>query len=473
MKTKPRYVNKAKLASVRSAGGGTSAPKKYKVSAKNAKSVLRDVGFAVADRVHPALGAAARLGSAAYEAYNRNKRSVGVQGRLDKYNTRGYYSGKFPKFKKVKRDIWREKGVVHTTEVHGTVSDPDCVYVGQSSYSGFQLIEIICMTLLKKLFQKTGWICKDVTQTLPSFSDGKVSNLWRLELTRLNTEDGTTNILPFFTTSGLGDFSIYTLVGNRVAGVVPQWPDFVNAMYGYAVGQAGGGSSGELLNVLQPHTLRLYRQEGNVDTFYQFEAEIVFEHEIMTLFSKSELKIQNRTLAAGGGKEADDVSNNPLEGYQYYFSSGSPKCKNNIVGLNSSVDITGVMAARAGLMTNSLGYKEPPSPNLFWNCTGVRKVRLEPGQIKSLYLYHKKKMPLLKFMKICNIGFGPAGKQTNLFGKSCMFALEDCINVNPSQNVSIAYEVNRTFGCMLTSYKRACTQGIRYDAEFNLVPPTS
>lgn len=431
--------------------------------------VARNLAETAFNRFAPfPLRAAVGVGRLAYNAIRRSRsgRRTGSKTMSGpKYFTTGKYGGKFAKkFKRTKKNNYREKGFVHTAEIHGTISDPDCTYIGQSSYSGYQILEIICQCLLKKLFAKTGFICKDVTQTLPYFSDGNVSNLWRIRFVRLNREDGSLDNQDYTTSSNV---SIYTLVGDKSTGTAPLWPGFVNSMLAFMTGEYASGTSA--LNVQEPYRLELYREEGNVGVFYQAEAAIELTMEQIHIYSKSDLKVQNRTLAADNSTDATDVSNNPIIGYEYRFSSGSPRCKDGTSGhLSSVLEPSGIITARSAQMSSA--FKEPPPANAFWNCTSSARVKLDPGQIKKSSLWHSSKMPLLAFMKKCNFSVGTNLKQISLFGKSSLLALEDIINVNAANNISIAYEINREFGAYLTTHYKNSSLGVRYDMTVNNNP---
>lgn len=382
-----------------------------------------------------------------------------VAGR--RYVTRGYGGHRFAKkHRRPKKDPYREKGFVHTAEVHGTISDPDCIYVGHSAFSGYQILEVVCQTLLKKLFSKTNFICKDIKQQLPSFSDGNVSNMWRLRLVRVNRDTGAFDNGTDYVTGP--NYSIYDLVGDKAAGIAPVWPYFVTQMQAYMTSEY----SNPTLNILEPVRLELYREEGNASIFYQPEAWLDFTFEQIHIFGHSELKVQNRTLAADNSNDSNDISNNPIIGYEYNFTSGSPRCKDlNASVLSSVVEPAGVITARAAAISSD--FKEPPSPKVWWNCSSFAKVKLDPGQIKKSVVHHRAKMPLLKFLKVCNFSLGTNNKQFSLFGKSAMLALEDMINVNATNPIAIAYEIDRKFGCYLTTHFKNSSLGVRYDMTVN------
>lgn len=393
--------------------------------------------------------------------------------KVGKYRTKGRYAGRFRRTRRNKKDMFRHLGFMHTTEVHGTVTDPDCVYIGHSAHSQIQLLEVICQSLLKKLFAKAGWQCRNITEPIPGY-EPNTSNCWKLVLYRENKETGAVDSSITYTTPSATQTSIYQIVGNQAAGVAALWGGFRAVLEAYATGEYATGT-GSSLNVQQPTKLRLFRAEDNVGSFWQFQSEINLENEWIVVKGNSKLKVQNRSVAADASTDANDVSNNPIEGRIYSFSSGSPRSK--IPGayfVEGMFETHGVIAARAGQMTSVEGFKEPPPPTSWWNCKGSAKVRIEPGDIKTSMVSHYRSMPFLLFLKRAGFGYGTGSpkKQINFFGKSAMIALEDMINVNPSHNLSIAYECNREFGCYFVTKNRNISIGYRYDIIYdNDAPP--
>jgi len=67
-------------------------------------------------------------------------------------------------------------------------------------------------------------------------------------------------------------------------------------------------------------------------------------------------------------------------------------------------------------------------------------------------------------------GYGTGGNFKRIFGKSSLLAFEDVINVNVTYNIVIAYEVNRVYGCYLTTGKDTAALGARYQMTQNSNP---
>jgi len=96
--------------------------------------------------------------------YSKPKISVMTRKRRDTYHTRGKFAGSFKKGKNSKTPLnkYSNKGVVSTTEISGTVADPDCCYVTHMAVDGYSLIAIGLQALIRKLFEKNGLCVKHI-----------------------------------------------------------------------------------------------------------------------------------------------------------------------------------------------------------------------------------------------------------------------------------------------------------------------
>ena len=103
---------------------------------------------------------------------------------------------------------------------------------------------------------------------------------------------------------------------------------------------------------------------------------------------------------------------------------------------------------------------------MFWNTQYCNDIKLQPGEIRSQKIYHTTSMPFMKFLKSVKLGYGPGAslvrKSVHLFGKSGMLALEEVINANAEFPIEVAYEINREFGCYLSSKKATQSIGHLY-----------
>ena len=208
----------------------------------------------------------------------------------------------------------------------------------------------------------------------------------------------------------------------------------------------------------------MYIRDESVSQYWRFQGELNLKNEVVHMFSVSEMKIQNRSLAASGSESTEAVSNNPLVGRLYDFKGGVPRSRTMDCAPLEYIGVSGVVLARAAQFDANLGgvtYKEPPLPKLFSNCVGASMIRLDPGSVKQDKMVVKYNKPLLTFLKKMGdpISYATNNNYKWLIGKCRLFALEDVINVNATAKIEIAYEVNREYGCFLTTMKPAHAQG--------------
>ena len=417
------------------------------------------------------------VGKALYKTYGSPRRKGNpvpavVRGKMGRYHTRSYYVGRFKRKRigRSKTDVYLRNGFKNTAEVTGVVADPDCVYVGHSTTCGHRILTIFLQAALRKLFKKSvNWTCTNVTDHIrgyQGFSDG-----YRLVLQYIDTQTGTVGAEEIYDTTTAD--TIYRIVGDTASGVAPAWPNLYNFWINYIM-SAGNNVAG---STQKPLRLMLYAKEANVSTFWQFRGDIHFPDETINLFIQSDLKIQNRTLATDGSADAEDVSNAPLQGRSYEFSSAAPRPRiDGVSFLEGVVDSTGAITVQAAQFAGTVAaqqMKEPPEPRVFWNVVKKGKVLLNPGAIRKDTLTYKVSMNCYRFFEKLdwrpNVPVG-TGKQMKAAGKCALFALEDMINVNLSQNISIAYEINRVEMCYLSTSRTPVAQGMFVQQVQNSIP---
>ena len=124
-------------------------------------------------------------------------------------------------------------------------------------------------------------------------------------------------------------------------------------MLTYSAGYPNTGAGNASVDAVNPFRIILYRQDFNTTRGLVFEAEIRFDEEIMCVVGASELKVQNRTLAANNSTDAEDVNNNPLVGKIYEFS-GMPKLRDKTAFPLATIPVDrGVQLVRAASITNT------------------------------------------------------------------------------------------------------------------------
>lgn len=427
---------------------------------------MRSAGRAAANAIASQAGPAARLAVGAYNAYvaYRGRRAREMRRNMGKYYTSARYVGRFKKLKKrmKKIDLFLKYGFKNVTEVSGTVSDPDCVYVGHSTMCGHRLLTLFLQATLRKLFRiGVKWNCTDVSQLIRGYQNN--SDGFRLILVNKNVQTGVETEVVYDT---VAIDSIARITGDTAGGVAPAWSALYNAWVDY-IGRATFTSEGA---IIQPTRLCLYQRDGNITNFYHFLGDVYWPNEYINVYLKSEMKIQNRTLSATASADSDDVTNNPLQGKLYQFGQGAPRAKvdgaNFVEGVLDSTGVITKRAAEFNNIPNSFAYREPPEASLFRNVVKTSKVLLQPGNIKKDVLVFKLKRQVYTFWERLdwrtNAGTLSNSVTMKMMGKCTLIALEDMINVNVSQNISIAYEVNREEAMYLSTSSITPAQGAFY-----------
>lgn len=452
-------------------------------SGRAAKRLAKAGMIAAAGPYAAMADAAVQAGSYLYRKYKKKKRfgsKTVTKKKAPRYVTQGKYEGRAKKYKLAKRkiDMYLQKGFRNVTEITGKVTDPDCVYIGHGTTAGHKIMTVFLQAALRKLFKKClDWNCTGVTEKIPGYQPN--SDGLKLVMKAKNMETNITTDYEYLVGDGNNNLdTIERIVGDRASGQNPAWADLINLWEAYA-GHAVG--SVDQRSTVIPYSLECYRKEVNIGTFWQFIGDLKFENEKINLYVESELKVQNRTLAEDGGADATDVTNNPLIGKVYGFTSSAPRLRitgqwNGGTVLQRVSDANGVVTVRAaqcveattmpgpGLVGANYIWREPPDGKVFRNCKYFNNIRINPGGIKKDVLRYKVSMQCHKFFE--SLGWFPSAYDSYLSaiqmkakGKFTLFALEDMINVNALQNIAIAYEVNRTEACYLTTMKDAVANG--------------
>lgn len=180
-------------------------------------------------------------------------------------------------------------------------------------------------------------------------------------------------------------------------------------------------------------------------------------------YSKSTLKIQNRSVSSADNNEADDVDNVPLFGksyegkgtgaiYRRQEDSTLPFCCQDDTGIISPHPIS-VIAGQYSL-------NEPPNPKMFQYVSRNGSAHLEPGQIKTSALVTKKSSTLTMLLQKLN-SFRVVGSSVFFLDRSYkphgqfrFFALEKMIQAVATTEVNkirLAYECNLKLGAYCTA----------------------
>lgn len=212
-------------------------------------------------------------------------------------------------------------------------------------------------------------------------------------------------------------------------------------------------------------------------------------------YTKSSLKVQNRTVTVATDNEQGDVNHCPVSGKVYHLKG------NNLLNLSNRKTLPGVgntAALKANevmlyeaytqqpgsvtasgleryqpLYADSTFFKvaECPKPSDVFNCVSSHKINLEPGQIKTSQLYHKISLSFVQFVRIIYAGKIDATFGFNeRAGHTRVMHLEKVIGQEVS-SVAIAAEVQFECCLAITGKNRRYTIPITYQTSYTEYEP--
>jgi len=386
------------------------------------------------------------------------------------------YGGRFRRASsKPKSNAFVSKGFENKLECVGTVTDADCVYVGATCSPSRVAIEAVGYALLRRLFEKgIGQTVKNIKDQLVGYWNSAApfanGDGFRLQLTIMNVLTGTSTQIHYDTQ--VTD-SIYSIIGQEEALVSPGWTDLIVRLKTWASGQYVNDA-----NLEQPMLLQIFRKDGNGTAFWDGSGSIDLRNVRIHYKSTIDFKLQNRSLSHSGGTDADDVTNNPLQGFKIEFRGGAPMLKDIQHGFfklsrmaeNQGGTLLGTGAQLALSGPSAVG-KEPVHPNKYGNVSKYSKVKLMPGEVRNTmqsYGFNSTFMGALK--KIGNeVSSDSARYSANNAGKCVMFALEDMINVNATNKICVSYEIDRVIGCYITEHKKSVAHGAFHTVTHDLL----
>lgn len=215
-------------------------------------------------------------------------------------------------------------------------------------------------------------------------------------------------------------------------------------------------------------SMQYYHDVGTIGSSRLVAYDIDLTAVDVHLFSKSALKIQNRTINSDGNDQADDVDNVPLYGRHFTVrgngtvfrdfntpvAAGTPQLRTDTIYgvLNYSV-----LASEVG----STLYNEVALKNQLLGVTAHGPAHLDPGEVKTSKLTFTKTINFNKFLSLYYARFPPTtavtlDPQPFNFGISKIFGFEKMINavtVTATNAPKIAYEHQLDIGSYVTVYQ--------------------
>lgn len=349
--------------------------------------------------------------------------------------TQGYSGGKFSRKEKGDRfAAYSAKGCVLTREVGCLAtgqSNTRPLFVGHATHCNFgDITDLFFRTMVRTLFNKHGLEILDLEAEGPG--DYQI-------VCEYVVNDATSTTSFNQTTAALSYLAIATAIKT-------QWTTIFAT--------TGARQLFYFTNVELRQTI------GN-----QRLVKIDYFDCYMSIMSKSDLKIQNRTIALGTDEDAnssDNVANQPLSG-KIYSGKGN--------GLLAKVDSLTTSAGKSLICSedksNLLAYspgaldywlEEPPLPSLFTPKPQYANARIEPGQIRTNVLIDTWKVKQTEFWQLAT-GLAGASRNNgvqiqNRYGRFSIFALEKMICVTElDSNPIVGLECNTRIG-MFFNFKR-------------------
>lgn len=390
-------------------------------------------GAAVAGPV--AVGAAA--GAMVYYAgkylydifYQKNANSTG-------FGMANTYGGKWmlgKNYKKGLRDKYQAYGAVNIVETYGTVSDPNLVVVGHSTWNLKAIAEAIAVATIRKLFRRAGYDVSSpyaelelITSSL-SGADGFVV-VFQVMDSDGTAAEATTTITNDMSLQGVANDKLYNYIYNSLTGENP--------------------------STLQ--VITLYQKHSGAFDSQRLSAQLNMKREVINMTCMSQLTVNNRSIhgTEAGTETADDMDTCPLKGPVFEFR-GIPKTKQPFAWKLNTTDISGVLltTAAAQIGTNVNDYQEPPTKTQFSNVSKSAYCRLPPAAIRQLSCASTHR----GYFNNILVGGSRAVTENNrvafIPGKSQMLFLEEEINRGSATSIKLSYENQHTIGVELVTTK--------------------
>jgi len=351
-----------------------------------------------------------------FKSANQSQTMVAKRGRV--YSSR---SGGFLKSKKrVKKTaagscITTERGGLLDTRI-GTEAGPT-VFVGHCDAPTETMFNLVCREIIRNLLIKIGVNITGLDDLLP-IAGGTPSIF--IVVGRDNSQPGTLptsfnfNILSTDTLSDLGVKLRNLLVAKNDQYII----DYV---------------AYEPVGVTWPRT------------------EMQLSKSTLEVYSKSSLKIQNRTTETILDDDADDVDNVPLYGKSYEGKGNGCTHLNQFGPVNFYADeqFGDIWKQDTRFNNGNLYIREPPRPQEFKKVVKHGKARVEPGQIKTSVLTTKRSFLVQTLIQhlidATQDGSAFDSHQQTYFGKFRLFCFEKMIqikSVSDDSGLKLAYEVN-------------------------------
>lgn len=354
--------------------------------------------------------------------------------------SRSKYVGNF-KRPRPYSDNWEatclKNGYVWHEEIFGSVTDPNAAYLTHATMDMVILTEVMCMTWLRKLFEKAGITISDRNAIIP-LNNIIVGTGGRIEYHEQNPLTG-----------AIGTTGYDMIVGETLTSLLSNFANMKTAIESYLQ----GGPSTAI-----PWQLCFYSYDIAAVTSakYTLSSLLDLNNEVLDIYITSELKVQNRTSpdqATAGDQSTDRSDIQPLVGTIYNFS-GDPKLRK--IGTNNpdQLKLQGVSLRQLKLNRSAdfgqITFNNRPLAQIFSNCVAKSNVILQPGDVKRGSLFYHLKGTVHKLYPKLKVDATntPATLAYSARCKSQMMVFEELLRTAGTNQVKVQYERKLRVGCM-------------------------
>lgn len=361
---------------------------------------------------------------------NPSKRQKKMVSSKKTPRTNNAYLGGFSA-KRIKRrgksDIWGKfckRGIVQVRQAGAVRGDSICLWVGHISHPISFLIDVMAQALVKHLVSKAGHESNDVDK------------------------------IVFGTSSHFYRFNFYAnatgLIGSTSTAVVAAGNTLAFSAAALATTIANFASATDVTFT----TLELVITNDTI-------ASMSLGETIFSTISRSDLKLQNRTLKTATDDEVD-VNNYPLNGKLYEAKGNQAVLAKPKYGAASTTFFTGDNITGtffyAGSTDSSNIMTEPQDKGMFVGCKQCVKVRVNPGKLITSSLTVKQGFTFNNFIKMMQ------GALTGILGRNLgryrVYALEKTMSAETPAtegSISCGTETQTKIGVLIKERKNTFT----------------
>lgn len=354
----------------------------------------------------------------------------------------GGFFGRGKSMKKIRRGRVQKianGGVELTTEFGGTYSDANCQYLGHITHPAQLVLRMAWASVLKELLYQAGWTLAGWDEPMNLIEGTTIVVTYKT-----GSNYSTAQATPF---SATGAFISFTTLVSYFLDPDGNFPGTTTCPWADASNMSRDWQFTRIQFLVAPTT---------IDTIFH-SAFLDLNECMIKSYTKSTLKMQNRSVTAVLDNEADDVNNVPIHGKSYSGAGTGAfySLQNTTISYHGQYQ-TGVIDATSSSYN---GTQEPPQPFHFNKIKSSGKVKLEPGELKTSSLAYGRSFNFSRLFNIINPWSTAYSKPVRPIGKYRFFAWEKILDCQSSVPVAVSFEHNLSM-----NYKALCRRR-RYTTE--------